>query len=126
METKQQLIEKLQNLNEWYQKQPTFAILLKLVKATDEDDEDFKEVLEDEMGEEIITLFLEGYDSEGLLKWLSENNFDLFNNYRFADRVYRDDYESDEDFIENSGAFYMGEEDCLMYNKNTGCYVIRW
>ena len=126
METKQQLIEKLQNLNGWYQKQPTFDFLLRLVKATDEDDEDFKEVLEDEMGEEIIRFFLDCYDSESLLKWLSDNNFDLFNDYRHSDRVYRDDYDSDEDFIENSGAFYMGEVDCLMHNEKTGCYVIRW
>ena len=100
--------------------------MLRLVESTDENDTDFKEVLKDEMGEEIINLFMGSYDEKSLLKWLSDNNFDIFNNYRYSDRVYRDDYESDEDFIENSGAFYMGEPDCLMYNKKTGCYVISW
>ena len=126
METKQELIEKLEGWSNYYTNEPMFDILLKLVKGTDEDDDDFKEVLEDEMGEEIIRLFMECYDEKSLLKWLSDNNFDIFNDYRNSDRVYRDDYDSDEDFIENSGAFYMGEVDCLMYNKKTGCYVIRW
>ena len=31
-----------------------------------------------------------------------KNDFDLFNNYRYSERVYRSDYSSDEDFKENS------------------------
>lgn len=126
METKEQLIEKLQGWSDYYQQQSIFKLLLRLVESTDENDSDFKQVLADEMGEEIIRLFMDCYDTEELLKWLDNNDYDLFMDYRYSDRIYRDDYESDEDFEENSGAFYKGDVDCLMYNEKTGCYVKTW
>ena len=56
----------------------------------------------------------------------TKDDFDLFNNYRYADIVYRSDYSSDQDFKENSGAFYGDDIDCLLYNESTGCYVKSW
>lgn len=124
--TKKELLYTLDNYWDYYQNKPIFGLIKKLVETTDENDVDFKEALNDGMAEEIINLFLDCYNDSDFMQWLNDNDFDLFNGYRFADRVYRNDYESDEDFIENSGAFYNGEPDCLMYNKETGCYVISW
>ena len=55
-------------------------------------------VLEDETGEQIVDLFVECYDEKDFLEFLNKNDFDLFNNYRYSERVYRSDYSSDEDF----------------------------
>ena len=123
---KEQLIENLENYGSYYQNNIIFNLCLKLIKGTDENDPDFKEVLEDETGEQIVELFVDCYDEKAFLEFLNKNNFDLFNNYRYSDRVYRSDYSSVQDFKENSGAFYEGEPDCLLYNKATGCYVKSW
>lgn len=123
---KEQLIENLENYGSYYERNVIFNLCLKLIKGTDENDPDFKEVLEDETGEQIVELFVDCYDEKAFLEFLNKNDFDLFNNYRYSDRVYRSDYSSDEDFKENSGAFYEGEPDCLLYNEATGCYVKSW
>lgn len=123
---KEQLVENLENYSSYYQRSIIFNLCLKLIKGTDENDSDFKEVLEDETGEQIVELFVDCYDEKTFLEFLNNNDFDLFNNYRYSDRVYRSDYSSEQDFKENSGAFYEGEPDCLLYNENTGCYVKNW
>lgn len=123
---KEQLIENLENYSSYYQRNIIFNLCLKLIKRTDENDPDFKEVLEDETGEQIVELFVDCYDEKDFLDFLNRNDFDLFNNYRYSDRVYRSDYSSEQDFKENSGAFDEGEPDCLLYNETTGCYVKSW
>lgn len=118
--------ELLYNLDTEYDfvDRPIYSLIKKLIEETDENDLDFKEVLNDGMGENIVGLLLSYYTDIQLLIWLRDVDFDIFNEYRFAKKVYRDDYESEEDFIENSGAFYEGILSCLMYNEETGCYVI--
>lgn len=123
---KEQLIENLENYSSYYQRSIIFNLCLKLIKGTDENDPDFREVLEDETGEQIVDLFVDCYDEKSFLEFLNNNDFDLFNNYRYSDRVYRSDYSSDEDFKENSGAFDGDDPDCLLYNEATGCYVKSW
>lgn len=126
--TKKEFINQLEELNSYnfYSKSVIFQIVLKLVKGTDENDADFKEVLEDETGEQIINLFLDCYTEKDFLKWLGDNDFNLFNNYRYADKVYKSDYESEDDFKENSGCFYGDDIDCLLYNEKTGVYIKSW
>lgn len=126
--TKQEFINQLEDLNKhnYYSNNAIFQLILKLVKGTDENDLDFKEVLKDEMGLEIINLLLDCYNSEDFLKWLSENDYDIFNNYRYCEKVYKSDYENDEDFKENSGCFYGDDIDCLFYNEKTGVYIKSW
>ena len=123
---KEQLIENLENYSSYYKRSIILILCLKLIKGTDENDPDFKEVLEDETGEQIVELFVGCYDEKAFLEFLYKNNFNLFNNYRHSERVYRSDYSSEQDFKENSGAFYKGEPDCLLYNETTGCYVKSW
>lgn len=123
---KEQLIENLENYGNYYQRNIIFNLCLKLIKETNENDPDFKEVLQDETGEQIVELFVDCYDEKAFLEFLNNNDFDLFNNYRYSDRVYRNDYSSEQDFKENSGAFCGDDIDCLLYNENTGCYVISW
>ena len=123
---KEELIENLENYSSYYQRSIIFNLCLKLIKGTDENDPDFKEVLDDETGEQIVDLFVDCYDEKDFLEFLNKNDFDLFNNYRYSDRVYRSDYSSDQDFKENSGAYYGDDIGCLLYNEATGCYVKSW
>ena len=63
-------------------------LCIKLIEGYDENDPDFSEVLKDEMGFNIVYLFVDCYDTTQFLKWLDDNDFDLFNNYRYADKRY--------------------------------------
>ena len=100
---------------------------VKLIEGHDENDLDFSEVLQDEMGYNIIELLVDCYDTLQFIKWLDDNDFDLFNNYRFSDRRYLNDYNSFEDFKkDNEDIFYKDEPDCLFYNPDTGVYVHTW
>lgn len=63
------------------------ALIIKLLKGTDCDDPDFKEALEDGTAESIISLDLDCYDLREFVKWLYHHDFDLFVDYRYADKV---------------------------------------
>jgi len=58
-----------------------------LLEGTSAEDVDFSQALEDGTAEDIISLDLDCYNLADFVKWLSKNNFDLFNNYRFAETV---------------------------------------
>ena len=73
---KEQLIENLENYSSYYQNNIIFNLCLKLIKGTDENDPDFKEVLEDETGEQIIDLYVKNYDEKDFLEFLNKNDFD--------------------------------------------------
>ena len=45
------------------------------------------EELEDGTAESIISLDLDCYDLAGFVKWLASHDFDLFVDYRYADKV---------------------------------------
>lgn len=63
------------------------ALIIKLLEGTSVEDVDFSQALEDGTAEEIINLDLDCYNLADFVTWLSKNNFDLFNNYRFAETV---------------------------------------
>ena len=63
------------------------ALIIKLLKGTDASDPDFKEALEDGTAEAIINLDLDCYNLADFVKWLSKHDFDLFIDYRHADKV---------------------------------------
>ena len=63
------------------------ALIIKLLKGTDCTDADFKEALEDGTAESIISLDMDCYDLAGFVKWLANHDFDLFVDYRYADKV---------------------------------------
>lgn len=101
-------------------------LCIKCIRMYDDNDDDLKAVLDCGLGVDIVNLFIDCYSYEDFCMWLCENDFDIFKDFRFANVVYRDDYESEEDFIENSGAFYNGDADCLIYNEDKGIAVISW
>ena len=68
---KEQLIENLENYSSYYKRSVIFNLCLKLIKGTDENDPDFKEVLEDETGEQIVDLFVDCYDEKDFLEFLN-------------------------------------------------------
>jgi len=63
------------------------ALIIKLLKGTECTDPDFKEALEDGTAESIISLDMDCYDLAGFVKWLANHDFDLFVDYRYADKV---------------------------------------
>lgn len=63
------------------------ALIIKLLEGTSAEDVDFSQALEDGTAENIISLDLDCYNLADFVKWLSKNNFDLFNGYRFAETI---------------------------------------
>lgn len=125
IETKKQLLDYLDSVD-YYQRESTGKLLRKLVAGTDEDDLDFKKALEDGVTVQIIDLLMDCYSAEDLIDWLADHDMDIFDNYRYADVEYLEDYDDLEDMKENSEAFYNGEPDCLFINEDKGVYVISW
>ena len=64
------------------------SLIIKLLKGTECDDPDFKEALEDGTAEAIISLDLDCYGLADFVKWLAKHDFDLFINYRYADKAF--------------------------------------
>lgn len=85
---KQELIERVEGwLFAGEEAKAQQALIIKLLKGTDCTDPDFKEALEDETAESIISLDMDCYDLAGFVKWLAGHDFDLFVDYRYADKV---------------------------------------
>ena len=84
---KEDLIKELKESRYIY-KSVIGKLCIKLIEGYDENDPDFSEVLKDEMGFNIVYLFVDCYNGTQFLNWLIDNDFDLFNNYRFSDRRY--------------------------------------
>jgi len=63
------------------------ALVVKLLKGTECTDPDFKEALEDGTAESIISLDMDCYNLAEFVKWLANHDFDLFVDYRYADKV---------------------------------------
>ena len=113
---KEELIEKIEGSN-YLMSHARAKLILNLIKGLDDDDQDLANVLEDETGLAIVELLVDCYDEKSLLEWLEKQDFNPFNNYRYAEVVRLSDYEDFEDFKENSGAFYRGDPDCLIYHE---------
>lgn len=122
-------------------------LIEKLAAGYDKEDPDYKAAESDGMIEEIKNLFCECYDAESLLKWLSDHDFDIFVDYRYADKTSFDDIAEELDNGNDSPSGVYGcdlEEwkecnddydrkeyikdhlDCLMCNYDTGVVVISW
>lgn len=113
--TKQELLDILDN----YRESPELALIIKLIKGTEESDPDFSLALEHGTALQIINLFLDCYTSKDLLDWLAKHNFDLFVDYRFSDYEYLDDIEDEEERQEKI-------DNALFYNEETGIIVHSW
>lgn len=86
---KLELIEKVENWNTRGEEGEAMqSLIIKLLKGTDCTDPDFKEALEDGTAEAIISLDLDCYNLADFVKWLARNDFDLFINYRYADKAF--------------------------------------
>lgn len=81
---KQEFINQLEELNKYYyySKSVIFKLILKLVKGTDENDEDLKEVLKDDVGIGIIDYFVTNYNIYELNKWLENHEYYIFSKYK--------------------------------------------
>ena len=83
--------ELLERLNNWRtsgeEGEAMLNLIIKLVSGTAVSDPDFKAALEDETAEGIINRDLDCYTLADFVKWLSNHDFDLFQDYRFAETV---------------------------------------
>lgn len=113
MKTKQELLQEIEskiNGGGYYgHYKYHLSLLYSAIVQLHDDDVDLKAVLCDGMEWNIIDLFLDCYDLEDLTKWLVDHDFDVFVDYRFSDRYYRD--ECDDDEWENL------IDDCLFSNE---------
>ena len=62
------------------------ALIIKLLKGTECTDPDFREALEDGTAEYIISLDIDCYTLADFVKWLAKHDFDLFIDYRYAEK----------------------------------------
>ena len=141
--------ELIQNVENWNirgeEGQAMQALIIKLLEGTKTSDPDFAEALEDGTAESIISLDLDCYDLAGFVKWLSNHNFDLFIDYRYAEKkdikdaiqeiedeecapsyCYDFDFEEFKDLdLESEKEDYIKDHfDGLLYSDNT--LVISW
>jgi len=89
LETKKtELIQEVESWNFYGEKaQAQKDLILKLLAGTSVTDPDFKAALEDDTAAQIIQMDLDCYACDDFLVWLSNHNFDLFQDYRFAETV---------------------------------------
>lgn len=83
--TKQEFINQLleQSKNDYiYSESPTFLAIIEHIKNIDENDEDLKEVLKDDVGLEIIDYFVTNYNIYELNKWLENHEYYIFSKYK--------------------------------------------
>ena len=143
---KQELIERVEGwLFAGEEAKAQQALIVKLLKGTDCTDADFKEALEDGTAENIISLDMDCYTLSGFVKWLAEHDFDLFIDYRFAEKKdlseaiyeiehydakpsYCYNFDLDEfkalESEEEKGDYIKNHFDGLLYSDNT--LVISW
>lgn len=83
--TKEEFINQLeeQSKNDHiYSESPTFWAIIEHIKNIDENDEDLKEVLKDDVGLEIIDYFVTNYNIYELNKWLENHEYYIFSKYK--------------------------------------------
>ena len=147
LETKKaELIEAVENWNcRGEEGEAMQALIIKLLKGTDCTDPDFKEALEDGTAESIISLDIDCYSLADFVKWLAKHNFDLFIDYRYAEKKDLsdaikeiEDYNEEPSYCYNfdleefkalsdeieKGDYIKDHFDGLLYSDNT--LVISW
>lgn len=75
-------------------------LIEKLIKATDENDADYKKARDFGFVESIKDLILGCYDYKDMCVWLCEHNNDIFYNFRYADIRSQEDFNSMKEFEE--------------------------
>ena len=117
MKTKEQLLNeismRMNSNNSYYSSEHCkyhLALVHSAISRMESDDVDLIQVLNDGMEWQIIDLFIDCYDLMDFTKWLVDHDFDVFVDYRFSDRYYREDYSEEEweDMV----------DDCLFSNEN--------
>lgn len=122
--------ELIESLESYRTQSPELQLIIKLIKGTETSDPDFREALEDQMAEPIVNLFLDCYDSSDFLKWLANNDFDLFVNYRYSERIYLENYDDVAAMMADNESYFYGDSvddfDGLMVNDNKTVFVYQW
>ena len=116
-----EMINKLEELEkiEYYNKSITFMIVKKyLLEDRAEEDSDML-ALTPSLLNQIIDLFIECYNVEDLMTWLSTHNYDPIIDFRYADIREYGDFESLEE-LENA------KGDCLFNDEENEIIVISW
>jgi hypothetical protein len=117
---KQEMIKKLEEMEKIpYYNNSRFNLLKKLCLGLDDDDEDLTEIyLTPTIFEKIIELFIDCYNEIELLNWLSNNDYNPINNFRYAE--IREYCEIDDDELTEV------LDNCLFYDENNEIIVISW
>lgn len=117
---KYELMEKLEEMDdiEYYYNNPEFQLLYKLCQAIEEGDSDLNE-LTPNLVENIIDLLLDCYRAEDLFTFLERQNWNPFENFRFADIQLFDEYDNEEDLEE-------AKENALFVDDDEEVLVMSW
>lgn len=123
------------------------ALFEKLERGTDPEDPDYKAAKADGMVEHIKDLFTDCYSAADFMEWLAKHDFDLFIDYRFANKTSFDEireeldngnetpegvYDCDlEEWKElrdeqDKNGYILEHLDCLMFDPDSGVVVISW
>ena len=116
-----EMINKLEELEkiEYYNKSITFMIIKKyLLEDRAEDDGDMS-ILTTTLLNQIIDLFIDCYNIEDLMKWLSTHNYDPIIDFRYAAIREYGDFESLEELE-------IAKNDCLFNDEENEILVISW
>ena len=123
---KQELITLLQD------KTFQLSLVLKLLMGTDVDDKDFKQVLTDGVGDQIIKLLVSDFTKEELQRFLEKYKCNLFKDYSNSDIVYLNEYTDFDELIDNNEDLFDVDDEGnyqfsgQMMNEDTGTYVRSW
>jgi hypothetical protein len=110
-------LEKLEKI-EYYKKSITFTIIKKyLLEDRAEDDGDML-ALTPSLLNQIVDLFIDCYNIEDLMKWLSAHNYDPIIDFRYADIQEYGDFEPEE--LEEA------KNDCLFNDEENEILVMSW
>lgn len=122
--------ELISNLENYHHQTPELKLIIKLIKGTETTDPDFRDALLDEMAEPIVNLFIDCYDLSDFLKWLADHDFDLFVDYRFAEKIYLEDYDNINAMMDDNNYCFNGDNvedfEGLMKNFKNTVFVYRW
>ncbi|MDY0140073.1 MAG: hypothetical protein RBR50_10255 [Candidatus Izemoplasmatales bacterium] len=110
-------LEELEKI-EYYEKSIAFTIIKKyLLEDRAEDDGDMS-ILTTTLLNQIIDLFIDCYNIEDLMKWLSAHNYDPIIDFRYADIREYGDFEPEE--LEEA------KNDCLFNDEENEILVMSW
>jgi hypothetical protein len=92
----------------YFEGNPSYNLIKKFCYGIDENDSCF-ESLTETFVKSIIDLLIDSYSEKDLLEWLSQNDYNPFNNFNYAE--FYNKYDVDEEEWEEM------KDDCLMYDE---------